>query len=1125
LPETIGRLIGGVRRRWLTLTGLGALGRAAGAAAATLALAVGLERWLLPRGDALLALTALTLAAIGAAGFLALRALRWPDDRRIARLVEERCPELEDRLATAVTLEADAGLAPFVRADAAARAREVDPARVVVPAAVRLAGWRAAAALAALAGALVIGWPSIERVWLTGWLRLFPHSIELVVEPGNARVRQGEPFRVRAWLRGAPPALARQAPDVIVGRGADRRALRMRADGDAHAVDVGVVERSFVYIVTAAGLRSREYTVTALRPPRVTRIDLRYEYPAFTGLPPRTEVDSGDVYAPAGTRVHLRVRADRPVASAALTLRAGTRVPLRQAASADAELEGTLVVDRDDAYRVALADAEGLSSPGDTEYFVRVMDDRPPDVRILRPGGDRQATPLEEVLVEARAEDDYRIGRFELVFALRGAREQVVPIGVGGASAETASHTLYLEDLGVKPGDFVSYYARARDVGRGSRNREARSEMFFVEVAPFDQEFSRAQSQAMAGAGGGAGAGLEALIAAQKDIINATWNLERRARAGRSEQDVRAVGTAQGELRGRAEALAGRLRFAARMGGGRRRPPTEPPQDDPIGRAIEAMKRAETSLEALKTADAMPHEMAALNELLKADAEIRRRQVTQQMAGGGGGGGAGRAGQDLSALFDRELQRQQQTNYENRDTTDRRGEEETESDALAKVRELARRQDELARRQRELANAKLEAEELKRQLERLTREQTELREQAERLEQELARSRQRNGQNGPQGRSLRDALDEMRGATSDLRRQDLTGASARGDRAAEKLRESERRMRGQNPDERRRALGELQVETQQLADAERRVADETARLGKDGADAGARKRLADEQDRLAGRVGSLEKQLKEMASGGQGQERQAAADASRELARRKVAGRLRESADALRAEGSQDGPPGDRQSGEGGQAERELARSLDRVAERMGAQGNADERRLAEALARAREQRDRLGDLARRVERLEQEERRNAQNAARGQQQGGQPQRSGQPTQGGGAGSGELARLREEYQRELERSRELVRELQRSTPDSGLGGSTPEQHEYSISAPGTQAFKNDFSDWERLRRDVSHALEQQEGKLAEKLAGRRSQDRLAAGAADGVPEQYRALVAKYFESLARTKKP
>ncbi len=1142
MPEAIGRLIAAVRRRWLALDGLGAIGRAAGASAVALALAVALDRWLLLEGGWLLSLAAVTAFFALAAIALSIRAMRFPDERKLARLVEERCPELEDRLATAVAIGDAGGLAPLVLEDAAARVRNVDPSSVVTPAAVRRAAWRAGVAVVLLVAALALGWSSIERVWLTAWLRVFPDALQVVVEPGDARVRAGQPVTIRARLSGAPAALARQAPMLVIGRGEGARTLTMvSAPADAgrspgHAADVGAVDRTFTYYVAAAGIRSRDYTITAVRPPRVTRIDLRYQYPSFTGLAPRTEVDGGDVYAPAGTRVQLNVRTDRPVSSAALTLGENRTVDLKASASTS-ELEGVIVVDRDDAYRVALADGEGLSNPGETQYFIRMMDDRPPDVRILRPGGDRQATPLEEVLVEARAEDDYRIGRFDLVFAVRGAGEKVVPLGRGGAAVETGRHLMFLEDLGVKPGDFVSYYARVRDVGRGAQGREARSEMFFVEVTPFDQEFSRAQSQAGAG-GAGAGAGLEALIAAQKDIINATWNLDRRARAGRSEQDVRAVGKAQAELRGRTESIAARLRFATRMSAGRRRPGTTaaPEQpDDPIGKAIESMKLAEGSLDKLSTSEAMPHEMAALHELLRAEAEIRRRQVTQQMAGGGGGGGSGRSGQDLSALFDRELQRQQQTNYENRDTGEQqRREDEPESDALAKVRELARRQDELSRKQRELANANLNEEELRRQLERLTREQTELREQAERLDQEMSRSRQNQNQNqnqsGQQGRSLRDASDEMRGATSDLRRQDLAGASARGDRAAERLRELERRMRGQNPDQRRRELGELQVEAQQLADLERRVADEASRLGRGTPDPTTRTRLADEQDRLAARVESLEKQLREMSSAGQGDEKQAATDAARELSRRNVGRGMKESAESLRSD-AKEGQAPDKRGAEPGQAERELARSLDRVAERMGAQGDADGRRLADEMARAREARDRLNDMARRLERLEQEDRaaRSGEQSS-GQQQGRQGQQQGsgqrggqqQQQQGGGGRGGDLARLRDEYQREIERAREVLQGLQRSAPDSGMGGSTPEEHEYSISAPGREAFKNDFSNWERLRKDVSLALERREAAIADKLAGKRRQDRLAAGAADGVPEAYRALVAKYFESLARS---
>ena len=74
----------------------------------------------------------------------------------------------------------------------------------------------------------------------------------------------------------------------------------------------------------------------------------------------------------------------------------------------------------------------------------------------------------------------------------------------------------------------------------------------------------------------------------------------------------------------------------------RRRPAARHSQraggDNPMARAIEAMGRAAAELERLQTGAALPHEMEALNQLLKAEADVRRRQVARQQGGGGGGG-------------------------------------------------------------------------------------------------------------------------------------------------------------------------------------------------------------------------------------------------------------------------------------------------------------------------------------------------------------------------------------------------------------------------------------------------------------------------------------------------------
>ena len=870
------------------------------------------------------------------------------------------------------------------------------------------------------------------------------------------------------------------------------------------------IDRTFRYKVAAGGVASSEYTVTALFPPRVKQIDVHYRYPAFSAQKSNVDEDAGDVYAPAGTRVTLKIHTDKPVASGRLgSLRGAPE--LRSAG--DRVLEADFVVAGDDSYRIELLDRDGLASSDDSEYFIRVMEDRPPEVRILRPSADQSITPLQEVPIEARAEDDYGIASLELVYSVGGGTERAVPLATiaGGETQRTGAYLLAAEELNVNPGDVITYYARARDVARGRRSTETKSDMFFLEVKPFNEEFVAAQSQASAGAGGDPQ--LEALIQVQKDIINATWNIERRSAGGRSSDDVKAIAKAQADLKARVERLLagsrGRRGRGVMMERQVMRPQSRPSsQGDPITAAVEAMARAIEQLASEKTSQAIPHEMAALNGLLQAQAEVRRRQITQQARGGGGGGN--RQSQDLSALFDKELQRQQRTNYEQRSQVEeRQDQQETNQDLLDRLKDLARRQEELSRRQRELAQMK--AEERKRQLERLAREQQELQRQTEELSREI-QQRGAQGQQSPQqsgqqqsgqqqsgqqqsgqqqsgqaqgNQGMQSALEQMRRASNDMRRDDAASAAQNSERAAEQLRQLEQQMRGGTADGRQRAAADLQAEAQQIAEEQRRIAAEAERMEKTGqaGDADARRRLAADKDRLSERIDNLKHEAERLGrEKGAGEESARAREAAGALEKGNVGERMRETAQQMR-----DGAK------PSGQSEQQLARALDDVVDKLGGTASADARKLAGQLDRSREIRERLDKLEEQIRQAE------------------------------GRKDGELDKLRQEYARELGRARDMVGRQPDGGRD-GARGSTPEEQQFSRSAPGTEAFKQDRSRWEALRKDLDRALEEHDADVSRRLGKTLGEDRLNAGGSDRVPEQYRRLVAKYYESLARTKK-
>ena len=85
---------------------------------------------------------------------------------------------------------------------------------------------------------------------------------------------------------------------------------------------------------------------------------------------------------------------------------------------------------------------------------------------------------------------------------------------------------------------------------------------------------------------------------------------------------------------------------------------------------------------------------------------------------------------------------------------------------------------------------------------------------------------------------------------------------------------------------------------------------------------------------------------------------------------------------------------------------------------------------------------------------------------------------------------------------------------------AGLQAGTDAAWWRSFSAPGTEAFKQDFSRWESLKANLLVALEDVETKLSGELRAHESKQRLNVGGHEAVSDAYRDLVDKYYRSLA-----
>src|SRR5581483_12525359 len=155
--------------------------------------------------------------------------------------------------------------------------------------------------------------------------------------------------------------------------------------------------------------------------------------------------------------------------------------------------------------KVELQGPQGKMVTGSLDYQIDALPDRPPSVHFTKPGRDEKVLSVDEVYTEARAEDDYGVAKLELVYSVNGSPEKVVPLHEGTKAIRdiSAGHTLMLESLNLQPGDVISYYARATDNNAVSGAQHASSDIYFLTVRPYENEYRQRQG----GGGGGGGGG------------------------------------------------------------------------------------------------------------------------------------------------------------------------------------------------------------------------------------------------------------------------------------------------------------------------------------------------------------------------------------------------------------------------------------------------------------------------------------------------------------------------------------------------------------------------------------------------------------------------------------------
>ena len=1115
--------------------------------------------WLMPLPE--FVRIALLIGGIGVIGYLLYRYLIQPlraslTLRDVALNVERNHPDLEDRLVSAVqfgnresTDPIESHMLQRLLEDTTERVKGIDFKATIDHSRTRKqVGIAALVVVACCVLALIFPTEihtSLLRV-LAPWEKTDPVlTTKLTVEPGNARILRGKslPIHVTVTGKSADKAVLTyenvQAQQTATPESkSTQQQINMLQNPDdkrAFAYEIFNIDADIEYYVVANETTSERYTVEVFEMPKVTEISVAYTYPDYTGLKSVVQTGTGDIQAVVGTQAELKLTTNKAIQGATFTLRrdvkersfterlSGTTEPIttEMVISDGNTLTTSIDVVEDGTYTVQLLCIDGFNNEIPIEYAVKAIPDEVPGVVIKEPGRDIKTTKLGEVEIIAEATDDYGIAELKLMYrvgsdelrelTMEATTPEPAPVDIRQRRIADGSYTFYLEEFDVEPGDIISYYAHAVDNNTHTGPGRASSDIYFIEIRPFNENFREEEAQDGEQQQQQESNPALEMVANQKQIIRETAKHINAKPASMTEEyrsAVRATADKQNELIDKTQRLADEFSLAM-QGESAVTPEILMNLED----AIASMREAVDRLNAVQPNEAIPPEQEALELLIKVSLELPK--VLTQMRN---------SNPQLAENLELEMEELQSELEDQQDELDSEMQEQTQ-EMLDQARQMLAEQQQLSQQSQQMGR---ENQPSQGEMQQNSQQQGQLSQQAQQMSQQLGTMQQNaqgtQGQRLDQaGQAMQQAGEQMQQASESMQQQEPQLSAAKGQKAEERLEEAIEQLEQVASEFTDAALERATQQAQQLIQEQSDVQQETQELRSRSQQAELRpedlrraSELANEQRELQRDLQSLEgtlRNLPEQLSEENPEAAQNVADAARRLTEEQTAGDMSTAQRALQWRSFRAAELNQQDAIE---TLRQVQGDLQQARANMA---STEEEQLEAALQQLQQSREQMEDIQRELQAME------------GQEQTEEQQQRQQ----------QLAEQQQQIQERMQQAQQAMQDRQEAE-QPGQDGQQPGQaeaenqeqartggresgreiNELWLDVLDTMDYRpgnrtNPFPNYEFVIRDLTKL----EAALEDRLNTLQEKKQLTQVAKEDVPPEYRRLVDNYYESLSQ----
>ncbi len=450
------------------------------------------------------------LAAVfaGATALILLACVRRVGDAYTAHLLEQNHEGFHNSLINAVQLhrreDLPGSLVAALLARAALDAGRCDVGRAVTLRRAALAGVAAAVAMLLLVGYAAVAPKSVLQSMLRAFGAPLPAPTRTFIvhmTPGDgASVLMGRAVTFSACLGGRNPRevtidfsadggvtiLSGQRLGLVPIGASDTERRQHLWEGTKAGQDI---QQTMHWRATAGDAVSGWRRLVVRPAPDVTELRVRCEYPAYTGMEPRT-IEPGrpaDIDAVVGTQVTIEAVTNVPIRDPVLVVTTGagpeneTRLPMQVIDEEKRRAGGTFTVIEDGRYCLRFFDLFGEPNADPIHHAIRARPDNPPAITVARPAGDLELDADASLSLDARVEDDFGITRLAIEYKRRGQGGSLsVPVeppeGRTAARSCDVRIAIPLSRFTARAGDTIEWQLVAWDNRTGTHGQPAAQE-------------------------------------------------------------------------------------------------------------------------------------------------------------------------------------------------------------------------------------------------------------------------------------------------------------------------------------------------------------------------------------------------------------------------------------------------------------------------------------------------------------------------------------------------------------------------------------------------------------------------------------------------------------------------